>query len=1048
MTITLSQAPAADLTIMLNSSDAAKVSVPATVVVPHGATSATIDSISAAGIGSATITASASGYASGTATITVTAPTPGFTPAALPVNPNMTGTLTLNLANGQAPAGGLTMDLTSSAPAVATVPAKVNFAAGATSATVTVTGVAAGSTQITATAPGFTSSATATVTVPGQITLNNVSAVLGGTANLTVTLSVPAAAGGLTVSFASSAPTKVPVPANIIIAAGQTTGSASVAGIGIGSSTITATATGYLAGTSTVTVPAPTMSFTGAPLTITTGSNGTVTLKLSGGQGPVGGLTVNLSSAATSVITVPGSVTFGQGVSSMPVTVTGVAAGGPVAITASIPGTASTATAQVSVSPVSNCQTTGTISMLPVSVGKNLQVVASVDLSPAAPTGGLTFNVTSLDPTKVLVAGHPTDAGSQQVTFKGAQGQTSITGIYLQGLVSSGTALLQFTAPNYCGQAVVTLTPSGFTLTGPGGASSITTNAGAAAMSLTVSAVQLDSSLAVQPGTGQVRGGATVSVSLTSTNGSVGTVSSPVVFHGSDSTHTSTFTPSATTGTATLSAVTPSGFSTPATSKSVTVTVQPMAMSCSSTTVGKRLESTASCTLQGTAPKSPVTVVITSSDASRLLLSNTPDGIGAGSITVTTTCFQNICQATTPSFYVYGLDDHEDVTYSASASGYGTGTGTVTLTPSGFVLAGPSGVGQAFTAFPTSIKGLTVYSAQLDSSGTFMSVATLAPGSPAVTVIVGSDNLNAGTVDPADVTIATGSSAGTTVFTAGSPSTTQITHLAISTPAGFSTPATEYKTVTGTVLGSTIPLRLSCDQSAIGINLQEPCTVSGGLQAAPLVVTLTSNSANLLLSANETAAGSNSIQVTIPAGSSSATYYAQSLANSGTVTHTATASGYNDATATITLGPSAVVISGDVGMGPFQNFFSTSVAGGPIDLVVSTAMLTSSNTFNSVQSLRGGYGPLQVSLSSTPATVGTVSSTITIQAGSSAGMATFTPLKAGSVSVSLTQPAGFVTPASFPASSYTSLVGTVSQVVNPGVRGGRCSPRYRPYHPR
>jgi trimeric autotransporter adhesin len=942
------------------------------------------------------------------------APTMSFTGSPLTISAGSTGTLTLNLST-PAPAGGLTVNLNSSNTGVATVPATVSFAAGAASVPVTVTGVAAGGpVTITASASGL-ANATASVTVQvsrsiGVPALTSMG--LGQSSAFTVTLSAAAPAGGLTVNLASSDTTKVTVPASVTIAAGATTPATQpqVTGAGIGSTSVTASAIGYTPGVGTVTVSAPTMSFTGSPLIIVAGTTGNLTLNLAGGQAPAGGLTVNLTSDTPGVATVPATVTFAAGATSAGVTVTGVAQGSAT-ITASATGIAS-ATASVTV----NASGGPTIAISGASVGQNLQTSVILSVSPPAPSGGLNVKVTSQDATKLLVAGHPTDTGVQQVTFTVPQGLSTISGVYLQGLVSTGTVMITASALGYqSGSATITLTPSGFLMTGPGGAASLTTNVGSANSTLTLTAVRLDSSLHFAENQ-QVSGSlASTAVNVSNSNPSAGTVASPVTFAGGDSAAITLFTPNA-VGSTTLTAVAPTGFSTPASGNSVAVTVNPPTLVPSNVTVGKNLETTANVT----GATSGLQITVTSNNPSLLLFSTTPTGAGSASIMVTVPVGQNA----SPDFYVYGLGTSGSVTYTATASGFAPATGTVTLAPSGFVIAGPGGIGAANFTATTANTNINVFAALLDSSGNFVATQSLAGGMSA-SVNVTSAMTGVGTISTSPVTIPGGSNGATTQFVRGSAGSSDLT---VNTPPGFNTPAATYTKVTATVLG--MGFSLSCDQATIGQNLEMACTVTVA-SAGGLSVTLTSNNASLLLlSPTPTAVGSASIMVTIPAGMTSASYYAQALSASGTATHTASASGFTPGTATTPLAPSGVILTGPNGF--HAPFFSRSLSAGPVPITVSLAVLNSSASSCSpqaapcfsgtTQALRGGQPSVQVSLNSSVPSVGTIASPVTITSGSDHAVTQFTPVSQGSTLVSVVTPvAGFTT-----STNETSLAASVT----------------------
>ena len=109
----------------------------------------------------------------------------------------------------------------------AVVPATVTFAANATSVIVPVTGVGIGLAVIHASALPSVGDTTASVTVasPGTIQVSsNASVGLGQSVAFSITLPAAAPTGGITVTLASSDPSKVSVtPASVTIAAGSTT---------------------------------------------------------------------------------------------------------------------------------------------------------------------------------------------------------------------------------------------------------------------------------------------------------------------------------------------------------------------------------------------------------------------------------------------------------------------------------------------------------------------------------------------------------------------------------------------------------------------------------------------------------------------------------------------------------------------------------------------------------------------------------------------------------------------------------------------------------
>jgi hypothetical protein len=184
-TVTLQgAAPSSGAVVQLFSSNAA-ASVPASVTVPGGGTTATFPITTASVAASTTATISGLLRLSASTSLTITpsgAPPPpppnGPSLSSVALNPASVvggnasqGTATLT---GAAPAGGAVVTLSSSNAAVARVPASVTVAAGSTSAVFTVTTAAvSASTPVTVTGAfgGATKTATLTVTPqppPGQ----------------------------------------------------------------------------------------------------------------------------------------------------------------------------------------------------------------------------------------------------------------------------------------------------------------------------------------------------------------------------------------------------------------------------------------------------------------------------------------------------------------------------------------------------------------------------------------------------------------------------------------------------------------------------------------------------------------------------------------------------------------------------------------------------------------------------------------------------------------------------------------------------------------
>jgi hypothetical protein len=339
-TVTLSgPAPAGGAQVALSSNNGA-ASVPSSVAVPAGATTAAFTVSTSPVTASTTVAISAAyGGVTSSASLTVTpAPPPAPTLSSLTLNPtsvigglqSSTGTVTLS---GPAPAGGAQVALSSNSGA-ASVPSSVAVPAGATTATFTVstTAVTASTTvTISAAYGGATRSATLTVAPPplptvSSLTLNPTS-VIGGAQSSTgaVTLSGPAPAGGAQVALSSNNGA-ASVPSSVAVPAGATSATFPVNTSAVGApTTVTISAAfGGATRSASLTVappPLPTVSsLTLNPTSVIGGlqtSTGTVTLSA---PAPASGAQVMLSSS-NSAASVPSSVLVPAGATTATFTV-------------------------------------------------------------------------------------------------------------------------------------------------------------------------------------------------------------------------------------------------------------------------------------------------------------------------------------------------------------------------------------------------------------------------------------------------------------------------------------------------------------------------------------------------------------------------------------------------------------------------------------------------------------------------------------------------------------------------------------------------------
>src|SRR5207248_2840902 len=394
-TVTLSAAaPAGGAVVALTSSNTNAATVPPSVTVAAGATTATFTvATKIVTVGTvAIITPTYNGISK--AVGLVVNPLLG----SLTLNPSVsiggassTGTVTLTSA---APAGGAVVTLTSDNTNAATVPAAVTVAAGATSASFAVTTKAVTvvtQANITATCVGAFRIVTLTLNPPLVGVTVTPAAVRGGVGSTgRVTLGAAAGAGGAVVTLTSNNLNAATVPASVTVPANATTATFAIttkAVIAVKTVTITATYSG-LAKTATLTVNPPAAGLIGvtvnpAAVTGAAGSTGTVTL---GAAAPAGAPVMTLTSNNLNAATVPATVTVPANATTVnfAIATKAVAAVTPVTITATYSGLAKTATLTV------NPPAAGLVGVTlnPPAVTGAAGSTGTVTLGAAAPAGG------------------------------------------------------------------------------------------------------------------------------------------------------------------------------------------------------------------------------------------------------------------------------------------------------------------------------------------------------------------------------------------------------------------------------------------------------------------------------------------------------------------------------------------------------------------------------------------------------------------------------------------------------------------------------------
>jgi len=257
-------APAGGVDVALVSSDTSVVTVdPAIVSFVEGQTEASIEVTGISG-GSATIAASAAGYADAEKIVGGTNSTVSIGEIQ-PMVPGQSTSLPISLSE-PAPPGGTTIFFESADTSVATVDESVFIAEGQSQAPANpqVTGVSAGTTEIFARAEGFAPDARIATVSDIQVSLDPdpLQVFVGWTRPIAVTLSAAAPAGGLTVNLSGGDPAIFTAPDSFVVPAGQTTASFDITGVAVGTSSLTLSGTNLQQETFDVDVdPTPDMFF-------------------------------------------------------------------------------------------------------------------------------------------------------------------------------------------------------------------------------------------------------------------------------------------------------------------------------------------------------------------------------------------------------------------------------------------------------------------------------------------------------------------------------------------------------------------------------------------------------------------------------------------------------------------------------------------------------------------------------------------------------------------------------------------------------------------
>ncbi|MCI0438824.1 MAG: carboxypeptidase regulatory-like domain-containing protein [Chloroflexi bacterium] len=990
-------AGAGGVLVNLESDNTAVAQVSASVLVPEGEQFADFEVQTGIVSGLANITASADGFDGDSAQVIVSLRDLFVELESVLVGVGRETQVFIDL--GSAPVGGVTVNLEMLDEERATVsPQTLNIPEGETFASAVITGVAFGQASIVASADGY-SPASADFIVTNSIITMGASLTIAPNQTLStpLTLNQPAPSGGLTIELSSSDESVATVTPSVFVPEGATTPTTNpqVGGVNIGSAVITASADGFAPDTLDVTVTL-TLSFSPTTLSVVENSAKNITLNLSAPAPQGVGLTVSLSVDDPNVATVADSVFVGEGQTSAVIAVTGVTPNASTTLRASVPGVEE-ATATISVTPAPP------INIGNATVGKDLQTSLTGSLGANAPAGNVQVNITSADPSRLLLSTSASVQGAGSITIQVGAGNTFISTFYLQALADSGSVEITTSAPGYATDtSTITLTPSGFSiLTG-----SFSTTTFAANSNVTVRATSLTPGTLAISSEQDVRGGLSVQIALESLDTSVGTISSPVTINGGQSRGTASFDPIG-AGETVLSMTQPAGFSVPSNgAQQITATVSAPDINLSNVSVGRDLQTAMNVFLE-TAPPVPTDVVLAVADDTIATL--TTNATVAGGQTVT---FEDVTSTFAGTVIVQGRAEGA-TTLTAQAVGYDDDASNITVTPSGFHIL----TGSFSTTTFAANSNVTVRATSLTPGTLAISSEQDVRGGLSMQIELESLDPSVGTIT-SPVTINGGQSRGTASF---DPIGAGETILSMTQPAGFSVPSNGAQQITATVSAPNIVF--SSAGVSVGKDLQTSITVRlGDIPPAPVDITLTvADESIATISTSGTLEGGEALTFEDVSNTVARTVIVQGRVR-GATTITASAAGYNDGVFNVTVVPSGF------------HFLTSSFSANTFEansnvILIARSLNPSTLAVSGEQSVRAGLS-VQIELESLDPSVGTISSPVTINGGQSRGTASFDPIGAGETVLSMTQPVGF----SVPSNGAQQITATVTAPnINVGV---------------
>ena len=623
----------------------------------------------------------------------------------------------------------------------------------------------------------------------------------------------------------------------------------------------------------------------------------------------------------------------------------------------------------------------------PVTITRNTQVTLPFSLSSPASSIKPDVTFTSGDPSKLLLSTNRFNLGgpSATVSYQGTSANGSYAPVYLNALDGPVDVKLSASAPGLVDSSlIVAMGDTPIALIGGSGSTAATTNLQQDPLQLGISTAN---GLTLRPGLDPIP------VAINSSNGDVATVPTYPILNSL--TNSAPFwLKLLSAGETDLTLVPPAGFvaALPNAGRTLHVTVRSPSFVIPDFVLGRDLEAAVTMSVQNGTYNVPsdVDATLTSSDPSKVLLSADPAMPGVAVLKVHFVGGSG----TTRTVYVQALDQSGQVSIAIAASGYSTTTTKVALAPTTFVPDQTS-----LTARLTSGSALLrFYPVPFVTPASYYSNRLqFRPGVPSFSVMAASSDSNVATVSPTTVAWPVASQE---LDVTVRPVATGSAAVMLTVPDPYIAPAP----VPITVMGGN--LSISASSLSVGKNLETQMGIYGdGFQNSVRVTVRSTDPSRVLVSGSPSAAGQASVDLVSQPGQQLVAYV-QALSDSGSVNLVVSAAGYLDATTTVQLSPSAVILSGQQ-----QNRTLTPLSA-PLSFQANLALLNGSTSYSpTVQALRPGAPPVTVQASLSDPAIGAITpAQFRFNPGDTSKAFSVQPQSVGSALLSLSVPDGFTDP--------------------------------------